>query len=487
MSSDVGVRVPGEHEPEDFAVDAVDGNRGPPSVTRAEGGCNGSHRRLGGWTATLLVVASMVGTGVFTTSGFLIRDIGSPAAVLATWLAGGLLAICGALSYAELVAALPRNGGEYQLLTRIYHPAVGFAAGWISLVVGFSAPIAASALAFGHFLGAVVDGVNPTLAGLLLILVLSVLHAVHVMAGSRVQNLAAGAKVAFILVMAVGGLILGDPHRLVSGGQIPLIRAVFSSPCAVGLILVSFSYSGWNGAAYLAGEVREPSRTLPRALLVGSALVTVLYLGLNAAFLAAAPASELAGVVEIAHVASVHLLGATAAGALSVGIAVLLVSSVSAMIMSGPRVYEAMGQDYRRLGLLAQRTKHGGPVVAVALQGVIASAMLFTATFETLLTYIGFTLSVSAGLTVIGVFVLRRREPDLRRPYRTWGYPFTPMVFAILALWMIVHAVFERPVVVGAGLTTIVLGLVLFVVVSRGEQSKANPRDLGRPTSRGGD
>jgi len=378
-----------------------------------------SQRRLGGATATLVVVASMVGTGVFTTTGFLIRDIASPMAVLATWLVGGLLALCGALSYAELVAALPRNGGEYQLLARIYHPVVGFVAGWISLVVGFSAPIAASALAFGRYLGAVVEGVNPTIAALILVVALSALHAAHVTAGGAVQNVFAAAKVIVILGLVVGGLLRGDPQRLLAEGGPPLIDAVISPAFAVGLIFVSFSYSGWNGAAYLAGEVRRPSRTLPRALLLGTGMVAALYLGLNLVFLAAAPASDLAGVVEVAHVASVQLFGDRAAALLSSGIALLLVSSVSAMIMSGPRVYEAMGQDYPALRVLSRRTTHGGPVMAVALQSVVASAMLLTATFEALLTYIGFTLSLSAGLTVVGVLVLRRREPGLERPYRT--------------------------------------------------------------------
>jgi APA family basic amino acid/polyamine antiporter len=424
-------------------------------------------RRLGLVTATLVVVASMVGTGVFTTTGFLVRDIRSLPAVLVAWLVGGVFALCGALSYAELVAALPRNGGEYQLLGRVFHPAAGFVAGWISLVVGFSAPIAASALACGSYAQAVVPQLEATLVALLLVVGFSVLHAVHVTLGGGVQNVFAAAKVLLITVFIVAGLMVRFPGHLVADGAPPLLGSMLTPAFAVGLIFISFSYSGWNGAAYLAGEVRDPARTLPMALIGGTALVTLLYLGLNAVFLAAAPAAELEGVVEVGHVAALRIFGADTGALFSAGIALLLVSSVSAMIMAGPRVYQAMGEDHPRLRLLASRTRHGGPAAAVALQGMVAVAMVLSSTFEALLTYIGFTLSLSAGLTVAGVLVLRRREPDLDRPYRTWGYPVTPLAFVALCLWMTGWALWQRPLVGLAGLATIASGLVLYVVLRK--------------------
>jgi APA family basic amino acid/polyamine antiporter len=426
-----------------------------------------SLRRLGLITATLVVVASMVGTGVFTTTGFLVRDIGSLAAVLVAWLVGGLFALCGALSYAELVAALPRNGGEYQLLGRVFHPAAGFVAGWISLVVGFSAPVAASALACGSYTRAVAPALDDTLVAVVLVAGFSVLHATHVTLGGGIQNLFAAAKVLLILAFIVGGLAFAGLGHLGQGSTQPLLGSLLSPAFAVGLIFISFSYSGWNGAAYLAGEVKDPARTLPLALIGGTALVTLLYLGLNAVFLAAAPAAELAGVVEIGHVAAVRVFGGDIGVVFSAGIALLLVSSVSAMIMAGPRVYQVMGEDHPRLSFLAYRTRQGGPAAAVALQGAVAVVMVLTSTFEALLTYIGFTLSLSAGLTVAGVLVLRQREPELERPYRTWGYPITPLAFVALCLWMSSWALWERPVVAFAGLGTIASGLVLYLVVRK--------------------
>jgi APA family basic amino acid/polyamine antiporter len=435
-------------------------------MTGAPTPVEGEARHVGSLTATMLVVASMVGTGVFTTSGLLIRDLGSPVAVLAAWLVGGVLALCGAVSYGELAAALPRNGGEYQILSRVYHPAVGFAAGLVSLVVGFSAPLAASALAFGHYLSALLPGISPAAAATALVVVAAVPHATHARLGGRLQVAVTLLELVLVLAFVAAGAARGDPSRLLSGGARPL--APIGTPAfAVALVYVSFAYSGWNGAVYLAGEVRDPSRTVPRALLVGASLVAVLYLALNAVFLSAAPPGDLAGVVEIGHVAAVRLLGPRAGLALSALAALVLAASVSAMLMAGPRVYERMGRDHPRLALLARRTRGGGPVVAVTLQAALALAMIATSTFGALLLYIGFTLSLVAGLAVLGVLVLRRREPALARPARAWGYPATPILFVVLSAWMIVHALAENPASSWAGLATAVAGLALYALAGR--------------------
>lgn len=454
-------------------------------------------RRLGGLTATLLVVASMVGTGVFTTTGEILGSVPSAAAVIVAWLLGGVLALAGALSYAELGAALPRNGGEYQLLGRIYHPAVGFVAGWVSLVVGFSAPIAASGLAFGSYLSAVVPGVPPIEAAVVLIAALAALHGFDVRLGSGIQNAFTLGKILLVAGFAAAGALVAAgsnacegaeaaaeaPAALLAPAGVALGDAVLSSAFAVALIFVSFAYCGWNGAVYIAGEVRRPGRTVPLALLVGTALVVVLYVALNTVFLAAAPLPALSGVVEVGHVAAVRLFGAEAGDILSSLIALALVSSVSAMLMAGPRVYEAMGADHPRLRLLAHRTGRGGPAVAVALQAVVAIAMVLTASFGTLLAYIGFTLSISGGLTVAGVFVLRQREPGLLRPYRTWGYPVTPAAFVALSAWMVVHTLAERPEAALPGLATLGSGVLLYAAVGRrnGRGGGAGPPRPGPP------
>lgn len=427
-------------------------------------------RRFGPLTAILLVVATMIGTGVFTTTGFLLRDIGSQPAVLVAWLLGGLAAAFGSLAYAELVAALPHNGGEYQLLSRIYHPALGFVAGFVALVVGFAAPVAASAIAFGEYFNLALgtSAVPPLVSGLVLVVAASVVHSVHLSTGSRLQDLFTIGKALVILLFIVGGLGAVAPDRLTGVAEPPVMGAVLSPAFAVGLIYVSYAYSGWNAAAYVAGEVRDPGRQMPIALGTGTLLVTLLYLGLNVVFLGAAPAQEIAGAEErVGAVAATYAFGELGGRILSGLVALGLVSTVGALVMTGPRIYEAMGRDYPAIRLLARRHAQGGPVTAIALQSALAVIMMLTASFEALVSYVGFTLSVFAALTVAGVFVLRAREPSLPRPYRTWGHPFTTLAFLALMTWMTLHAVHQRPIIVAVGVLTLALGGLSYVLARR--------------------
>lgn len=421
-----------------------------------------SRPSLGVTTGTLLVVANMIGVGVFTTTGLMVEEIPSPPAVLLAWLLGGVAALCGALTYAELGAALPRNGGEYRLLSRIFHPAVGFTAGWVSFVVGFSAPLALFAMAFGTYLQAVFQEVPPIPAGLCLILVFALLHAFHVETGNRFHNAVTLGKVGLVLLFIIAGMVRGTPAHLVADAPHNLGRHVFSPSFAVQLVYVSFAYAGWNTAGYLAGEFRQPQRDIPRAVLIGVVVVTLLYLGLNLVFLSAAPLSEIAGRKEVGHVAATHLFGDSGGRFVSLLIVVGLVSTVSANLMSGPRVYEAMGADFPKLRILRLRRPGGGPVVAIALQAGVAATMLVTSSFEGLLTYIGVTLSLFAAATVMGAIVLRQREPELPRPYRIWGYPWTPLVFLTLEGWMIAFAVQDKPMTAAYGAITIAVGLIAY-------------------------
>lgn len=424
-------------------------------------------RPLGARSATMLVVASTIGTGVFTTSGLLLADLGSARAVMFAWALGGALAICGALAYGELTAALPENGGEYALLSRIYHPAVGFVSGWLSLIVGFSAPMAAAAIAFGAYLEPWVPGVDARLWAVLLIIAFSSVHARAVRGGVRVQDAITTLQIATVALVAVFGLALGDPPAALARGEGPSVASLaLGGELAVGLVWVSFSYTGWNAAAYVAGEVREPGRALPRALLGGTTLVAVLYLALNAAFLASAPPDVLAGRVDVAQVAARHLLGERAARGVGAVVALGLATTVGAIAMTGPRVYERMGQDHPRLAILTASRRGRGPVRAILLQTLLALVLAATATFEALLTYIGFTLALSTALTLAGVFVLRAREPELARPYRAWGHPFTTGLAIALSVWMVAHTLAQRPLAALVGVATIALGLLLYAITS---------------------
>lgn len=442
-------------------------------------------RRLGLRSATALVVASMVGTGVFTTTGYLIRDLGSASAVLAVWGVSGLLAGFGAQAYAELVVAFPRNGGEYQLLRELYHPAVGFTAGAVGFLAGFAAPIAATALLFEAYLGGLLPGLPARLPALGVILGATLLHARRVEQGAAIQDLATLGKVLLVGVLALGGLALGDLDRLglapyqgtgtpeSAAGALPASAAPSLGAVAVALVYVSYAYSGWNAAAYVAGEVQAPGRNLPRALGLGTAAVTLLYLALNAAYLASAPAVELAGVDEIAQVAAQALLGPIGARVVSATVAFGLVSTVGALVMTGPRVLAAMGEDHHRLRVLAARNAGGAPGVALWLQGTTASVLALVSQIELIIAAVGFLLTVGALLTVVGVFRLRARARGGTEPggVRTWGHPWTSLAFVGVAGWMVMHSLLTEPAVGLAGLGAVGLGLGLWRWASGGEGS----------------
>src|SRR5579872_5970142 len=396
---------------------------------------------IGVTTGALLIVANMIGVGVFTTTGFMVAAIPSPIAVLLAWVVGGVAALCGTLSYAELGAAMPHNGGEYRFLSRIYHPAVGFVSGWTSLVVGFAAPLAVFATVFGKYLNVLVPGIPPVAAGLVLIITLAAMHSLHVATGSWLHNAFTLAKAGLLVAFIAAGLFYGDLSRMTAATDLSLAGAMASPMFAVQMVYVSFSYTGWNTAAYLAGEFRRPTRDVPWAVLTGTAFVTVLYVGLNVVFLASAPLEELAEKEEVAHVAAVSLFGPRAGRFVTFLITAGLVSAASSNIMAGPRVYEAIGQEYPAFRILAVRPPRRGPIMAIALQALLAAGMLLTASFETLMKYVGVTLGLFAATTVLGVIVLRIREPNLVRPYRTWGYPVTPVLFLAVESWMIVFVV----------------------------------------------
>jgi basic amino acid/polyamine antiporter, APA family len=414
--------------------------------------------------ATALVVANMIGTGIFTMTGLLSGQLGDPYWILGVWLVGGLLAMCGADVYGELGAMMPRAGGEYIYLSRAFHPAAGFLSGWVSLIVGFSAPVAASAIAFGSYVHAAIPAVPRTLAAVVLITLITVLHMASVRWGSRIQTAFTVMKVGLLLTLVVGGLAFGrgsfEHLAAGTGSQQP-------GQLAVALVFVSFAYSGWNGAAYIAGELKDPGKNLPRALLGGTSIVVFLYLALNLVFFYAAPPKALSAGVEVGDIAARALFGPTVGSIVSLLIALALVSSVSAMIMAGPRVYMAMAEDGLFFRAFARRGAGGAPWASVVLQGAIALVLALTATFEQLLVYIGFTLSLFAALTVLAAFVLRRREPDAERPYRARGWPVTPILFLGLSLWMAVFSIKSRPVESLAGLATLAIGLGLYVARKR--------------------
>lgn len=445
----------------------------------------GLKRELGAGSAMILVIANMIGTGIFATSGFIIEALGNPNAMLLCWFLGGIIALSGALCYGELGAMFPQAGGEYVFLRESFGKLTGFLSGWISLIVGFSAPIAAAAIAFAtYFFRVFPDGLTQTphapfietgcfcispltLLAAGMIALFSLIHCYSLYLGSRVQNLLTGFKIAVILVFVVAGLGFGNgsmDHFCSERGFGP----VFSGGFATSLIFISFAYSGWNAAAYLGAEIKNPGRNIPLSLFWGTFFVMVLYLLLNIVFIFALPVSEMSGVIEIGATSAFALFGGGIEKAFSAAITFCILSVISAMIMAGPRVYYAMARDDLFFECLGRVTKkHGVPAYSILLQAAIAILMVITSSFDKLLLYIGFTLSLFATLTVIGMMVLRSKGLHLASPYKTFGYPVTPILFILFNLWIILFCIKGNPMVFLYGAGTIGAGILGFFFFDR--------------------
>ena len=424
--------------------------------------------QVGFRTAAALVVANIIGTGIFTTTGFLASDVPSPVGILIAWAIGGVLALCGALSYGELAAAMPQSGGEYHYLSKIYHPALGFLSGFVSLFAGFAAPIAASATAFAKHFHIVVPSVPEPVAALLIIVMMTFLHTRDLHLGSRTQNVFTLAKITLIVGFIICGFWFGKASEGFSlsfrGDEFSLLT---SGKFAVGLIFISFAYSGWNAAAYIAGEVRDPEKNVPKALISGTGMVIVLYLLLNLVFVYTLTIPEMQGKLAIGDLSARAIFGDVGGSVVSTLIALALVSSVSSMVMAGPRITAAMGRDVPGLHWLGKNNKRGLPLNAFLVQLVLSVTYVLTASFEQTLQYIGFTLSLFAFLTVLGVFVYPFKYPEWAPKRRSPGYPVAPALFLLLSAWIVIHTILENPMTALAGFGTILLGLIIYFATNQ--------------------
>jgi basic amino acid/polyamine antiporter, APA family len=432
---------------------------------------------FGAATATFVVISSMVGTGVLTTSGFTVASVGSNTLMMLLWLLGGLVAVCGALTVAELAAAMPASGGEYVYLYQAYGPLPAFLSGWVSFLIGFAAPIAASAFAAASYLVAPLDLTEPT-KGLVCkglataaILVLAIIHTSGRKHTVRAQAAITLVKLAVLIGLAVAGLAMGWGHRS-NLSDLPHVDGRLTVMMLFSMVYISYGYTGWNAAAYLADEVRDPGRELPRAILLGTAGVIVLYMGLNAVYAMALPATEIAQIVKkdgfdavapIAAMAARRLFGPAIATPFSVAIGLTLFASVSAYVLTGPRVAYAMaraGQFPSIAGRLTARSQTPG--IATALQVAWALVLLWTGHFESIVIYAGVGLALFSMLSVASIFVLRRTQPDLPRPFRTPGYPFVPAFFLVVTTALTIAAFAERPLVSLYALLSILAGVPIY-------------------------
>ena len=412
----------------------------------------------------------MVGTGVFTSLGFQLVDIQSGFVILLLWGLGGLIAVSGAMTYAELGAAFPRSGGEYNFLSEIYHPSVGFVAGWTSITIGFAGPSALAAMTFAAYATSILEVPasiwTERFLAIGLIVALTIVHA-----GRR--NASGGLQVVFTVlkVLVIAGfclaavLFVDSPQPIQFVPQAGDASLISTGAFAVSLIYVSYAYTGWNAATYLSSELENPQKTLPGILLTGTVVVTVLYVALNYIFLVAAPIAELQGQIEVGLIAARSAFGETGGRFAGVVLALLLISTVSAMLMAGPRVLQVMGQDYRPLHYVARVNSDGIPSIAIYLQSLLAILFILTSSFESVLLFAGFTLALNSFITVFGVFVLRWRKPEIDTPYKTFLFPLPPLIYLALMGWTLWFVLMTRPVEALFGVGVIASGLLVYGIL----------------------
>ena len=420
-------------------------------------------RTLGLFSLVCLIIANMVGAGVFTTSGFALGDLGSANRVVAAWVVGGLIALAGAVSYGGLVRRMTESGGEYLFLSRVIHPVAGFIAGWVSLLAGFTGAIAFAALTFETYAFAVRPEWLPEgVAASALVVLAAVLHGVRVRAGAVTQNTAVVLKVALL----IGFIFFAGSVAMTTGAApVTVVPGPFSlSAFAGSLVWISLSYSGFNAAVYVAGEAKDAERNAPRALWIGTLIVTALYVALNAAFVYLPSFDAVVGKQDVAAAAAQAIGGETAAMAIRVIIVIALVTSVFSLIMAGPRVYARMAEDGVLPGIF-RFTGTEAPTAAIFGQAALAIALISLSDLRGLLGYLGFTLSISAALSVASLFILAKREG--RQAIAVPGYPFTPLFYVVVTLVLAGIAGARDPLQLLAAVVTIASGSVAYYFVKK--------------------
>jgi APA family basic amino acid/polyamine antiporter len=415
-----------------------------------------------------LVIANMIGTGVFTSLGYQVGSIPSGFAILVLWAIGGVVALSGAFTYAEISTTLQKSGGEYHYLGKIFHPALGFISGWMSLLVGFAGAISAVALAIGEYSHTLL-GVSNKLIAIFAIVLVSTVHWFGVKTGGAVQNFLTSMKLLLILFFCIAPFFVADEIK--SGisfwPQAGDTDLILSASFAVSLVFVVYAYTGWNAAAYIAGNLENPSKNLPRSLIIGTLTVTIVYLALNAMFLYSASFSELSGKNDIGNVVAYKLFGNKIGLAFSSVFSIALLSTLSAMTIAGPRVLEAMGDDYPKLKTFATTNRFDMPYLAILTQAGWAIFLVLVSSFKEIIQYISVSLSIFSMATVLGIFILRRKHSAEKRVYSVPFYPLPPIIFSVCTCWMIYYVTKNDPWIILYSMATMVPGLIIYFAISK--------------------
>jgi APA family basic amino acid/polyamine antiporter len=406
----------------------------------------------------------MVGSGVFTSLGFQLMSTTNTWSIILLWVIGAVMALFGALSYAELGTHLVRSGGEYHFLSKIFHPLPGYLSGWVSLTIGFSAPIALAAMAIGAYTE-LFTGFPAGWLAISMVILITVFHLQDLKLSSIFQNVTTGIKVLLLLFFIICGFMI-TPTQSALDWDSSWQEEIWKPAFAVSFVYVTFSYSGWNAAAYIIDEIKDVKRNLPRALLGGTLIVSLLYVLINLVFLRQADLSQLAGQLEIGQVVSINMFGQTGGLIISLAISLMLISSISAMVWAGPRVVHAMAEDHPIWKYFRVQNQNGIPQRAIMLQSAISIILILTGTFEQVLIYSGFVLNLFAALAVAGIFVLRKRKTD-NSGFKSPLYPFPQLVFLALSAWILLYLLYEQPLESCLGLINLLIGGLTYFVSKR--------------------
>lgn len=403
----------------------------------------------------------MIGTGVFTSLGFQLLDIQRPLSLLLLWLIGSVIALFGAFSYSEIAINFPRSGGEYNFTKELYHPSVGFTAGWVSLFAGFAAPVSLASIALGSYLCFVFPDFNKNAVSVTTIILITTFHLFNIKISSIFQKFFTYIKVIVIVVFISFGFFISSPQNLDFSFNYDIFKDLSNPSFAISLLYVSFAYSGWNAATYITNEIRNPSKNIPLSLFIGTLIVSVLYLSLNFIFLYTAPTEDLKGKLEVGIISAEYIFGKSGGEIMGGIISILLISTISSMIFSGPRVISTMGKDFRLLRILEEKG-NGIPRLAILIQSFISIIFVITSTFEQVITYVGFILIIYTMLTVFGVFILRHKKISSVK-YKTFGFPITPIIFLLINTWFLYYVIISRPFESLIGIIFLIIGIIFYL------------------------
>jgi APA family basic amino acid/polyamine antiporter len=422
------------------------------------------HKARIGWkTAASLVIANMIGTGVFTSLGFQLADVSNTWSIIALWLIGGFLALIGAFVYAQLGTHFKNSGGDYIFLSRTFHPFLGYLYAWTSLTVGFSAPIAIAAMAMVYYLRPFMNVRYGHMMGITTIVMISFFHSVSIKQSGLFHNVFTAIKILFVLALIILGIYYAPQVTSSLDFGSAWKRELLLPGFAVSLIYVSYAYTGWNSAAYIIEEIDSPLKNLPKALISGTLLVTVVYVLLQVVFLKHAAYEQLAGQVEVATISFGNLFSEAATAWISFFISFQLIATISGYIWIGPRVTFAMAKDYRLWRPLAVLNRWGVPVRALWFNSAISILLTLTNSFEQVLLYAGFVLQVMGSLTILSSLFVKHEPGTFKSPFS----PYLQIVYLLFSLWVIAYMLYERPFESLAGFGIMGLGAIVYLFDKR--------------------